>query len=350
MMGYELVSIIIATYNSAKHLGKVLEAIRRQNYPQDSVEILIVDGGSSDETCTLAQKNGCIVLHNPKTEPVHAKLLGLQHANGKYILFLDHDEVMENSRSISRKVDAIQQNPQCHVVLGSGYKRPQGYPRINQYISEYGDPFSLFLYNFSKYDTCLEKLLLKYYRVIRAEKDYICIDFAGRKKEPIIELCCLGTMLDNSYFSKIPHAYTDGKVMTHLFYVMLEKGDTAVICMKDDALLHYSADSVKAYLPKLKWRVCNNIHFPEMGESGVSGRLKYQKNLKIKRYFFVPYALLILPALLHGMWLAVLRRNPVYLLHPYFSFYVVIQIIWQSMMKVMGIRPRMKSYDGKKEI
>ncbi|MCM1103042.1 MAG: glycosyltransferase family 2 protein [Clostridium sp.] len=350
MIECELVSIIIATYNSAKHLGKVLKAVRSQDYPQESIEVLIVDGGSSDETCALAQKNGCIVLHNSKTEPVHAKLLGLQEAKGRYVLFLDHDEVMENRRSISRKVAAFRQNPQCHVVLGSGYKRPKGYPRINQYISEYGDPFSLFLYNFSKYDKCLERLLLKYYRAIRVEEDYICVDFAGRKKEPIIELCCLGTMLDNSYFSKIPHAYTDGKVMTHLFYVMLEKGDTVVICMREDALLHYSADSIRAYLPKLRWRVCNNIHFPEMAESGVSGRLKYQKKLKIKRYFFVPYALLIIPALMHGIWLAVIRRNPVYLLHPFFSFYVVIQIIWQGMIKMAGIKPRMKSYDGKKKI
>ncbi len=345
-----LVTIIIATYNSLKVFPRTLQAIQEQTYPMECLEILVVDGGSDDGTCDFALKNGCIVLENPKTEPVNAKLIGLQNANGRYIIFIDHDEVMENKESIFNKVKAIQENKNCYVVLGSGYKRPKGYPRINQYISEFGDPFSLFLYSFPKYDKYLKRTLVKCYTVVKNTKDYFCVEFEKRTKEPLIELCRAGPLLDNEYFSKIPDAYIEGKVMTQLFYIMLQRGDTVVVCMKKDALMHYSADSIKAYFPKLKWRVCNNIHFQEMKESGVSGRLKYQKTLKNKRYLFMPYALFFLPAALHGIKMAVERKNAVYLLHPLFSFYVAVQIIWQSFIKLLGVKPRMRSYDGKKKI
>lgn len=345
-----LVTIIIATYNSLRVLPRTLRAIHDQTYPVECLEILVVDGGSNDGTCEFARKNGCIVLKNPRTEPVNAKLVGLQNAKGRYIVFLDHDEVMESKESIVKKVKAMRENENCYVVLGSAYKRPKGYPRINQYISEFGDPFSLFLYSFPKYDKYFERVLTKSYKVVKDTSDYFCVDFAERTKEPLIELCCVGAMLDNEYFSKIPGAYTEGKVMTHLFYIMLQKGDTVAACTKNDALLHYSVDSIKAYFPKLKWRVCNNVHFQEMKESGVSGRLEYQKKLKYKKYFFIPYALLLFPSALHGVEMAVIRKNAVYLLHPVFAFYVALQIIWQSFIRLVGIKPEMRSYDGKKKI
>lgn len=344
------VSIIIATFNSQKILPETLRAIANQSYPRDRIEILIVDGGSKDQTREIAIQYGCRVLDNPKTEPISAKLIGMQNATGDYILFLDHDEVMESKDSIAGKVKAICENPDCHVVLGSGYRRPRGYPLINQYISEYGDPFSLFLYGFSKYDQCFERVLRKNYVVPQNNDDYMIVDFKDMRKQPIIELCCLGTMIDKAYFRQIPGAFDEGNVMTHLFYIMLQRKDTRVVCMKRDALLHYSADSIKAYIPKLKWRVCNNVHYAGMAESGLTGRLKFQKSLRGKTFLFVPYSLLIFPALAHGCALALVRRNCVYLLHPAFSFYVMIQIILQYSLKLMGYRPQMKSYDGKKDI
>lgn len=350
LMMAELVSIIIATFNSQKILTCTLDAIVNQDYPRDLLEILIIDGESTDKTREIARQYGCHILDNPKTEPINAKLIGMQNASGNYILFLDHDEVLENRNSIKNKVAAMKANPECHVVLGSGYKRPEGYPKINQYISEYGDPFSLFLYNFSKYDKCFERILVNNYVVSKDNKDYMVVDFKDMKKQPIIELCCLGTMIDKDYFGRMSGAFYEGKVMTHLFYIMLQQGDTKVICMKKDALLHYSADSIKAYIPKLKWRVCNNVHFEQMGESGLSGRLKYQRTLRYKMILFVPYSLFIIPAFMHGFILAMARKNCIYLLHPVFSLYVLIQIFFQYGLKILGIKPRMKSYDGKKNI
>lgn len=349
-MELPIVSIMIATFNSEKLLPRTLEAIRKQTYPQEKVEILTIDGGSTDKTLEIAQKYGCKILYNDKTEPVNAKMVGIRNATGKYLITIDHDEVIENERSIEVKVKALQKHPECKVALCSGYKRPQNYPRLNQYISEFGDPFSLFIYNFSKGDQNLERTMRKNYTVVEDTQDYAVFSFEHMKKNPIFELVCLGTMIDREYFMKVPNVLEDSSIMVHLFYVMLDQGDTNVVLIKEDALVHYSVDSLRAYLPKLKWRICNNIHFQQMGESGFSGRMKYQKNIRNKQFMFVPYTASCILPFLHGVELAWTRKNSIYLMHMFLCWYVLIQICYQYLLKLLHITPDFKSYDGKKKI
>ena len=44
-MNYPLVSIVVATLNSQKTLSDALKSIKMQSYPQDKIEILVIDGG-----------------------------------------------------------------------------------------------------------------------------------------------------------------------------------------------------------------------------------------------------------------------------------------------------------------
>ena len=344
------VSIIIATYNSEKILPKVLQAVRRQSFPQEELEILTVDGGSTDRTKELAAKYGCRIIDNPKTEPVHAKLLGVQNAKGKYLLFLDHDEVLVNKDSIKTRIEAMQKHPECKTAFCSGYKRPRSYPLLNQYLNDFGDPFSLFVYNSTKDARFFGKMLKKNFDLVEEKKEYFVISFARMQKDIIMELWCLGTIIDIEYFRETTNILTNPMDLVQLFYIMLEQGKTRVIVSKKDPLLHYSVDSLKAYLPKLKWRICNNVHFPEKSEMGFSGRQKYQKNAALRKYLFVPYAVCFPISLLHGIGLAVSRKNVVYLLHPVLCLYVVLQIALQMGLKLMGIVPRFRSYDGKEKI
>ena len=156
-----LVTVIIATFNSDKVLKRTLEALEMQTYK--NIETLILDGGSTDATVEIAHIYNCKVINNPKTDPVSAKLLGLNSASGKYAVFIDHDEVMINHDVINIQIHALLKHPECKAALCSGYKRPNNYPKLNQYISEFGDPFSLFVYHFSKDFHFFEHLLNKNY-------------------------------------------------------------------------------------------------------------------------------------------------------------------------------------------
>lgn len=77
------VSIVIRAFNEEKHLGNLLEAVKRQIY-QD-YELILVDSGSSDQTLTIASRFPINVLHiNPGEFTFGRSLnLGLRAAKGE---------------------------------------------------------------------------------------------------------------------------------------------------------------------------------------------------------------------------------------------------------------------------
>ena len=263
-----VVSVIIATFNSHKTLEIVLKALRNQSYPQDKIEILCIDGGSTDNTFEICHKYGCKIINNPQTDPVSAKMIGYRNASGKYVVVMDHDEVLQNRDSIRIKVEALQSNPKCKVALCGGYLRPKDYPLLNQYLSEYGDPYSLFMYRFSKYYKRFERDLEKKSIDTDKQKGYTIYNVGDKYGKCIIELCCLATMIDKEFFADETDFLENPNTMVHLFYIMCNMGYRDIVIVGEDPLVHYSVDSVKAYLPKLKWRIVNNIHYPEKADQG----------------------------------------------------------------------------------
>ena len=50
----EKISILIPTYNSEKYIEKCLNSVISQTYP--NIEIIIIDGGSTDKTLDIVKK------------------------------------------------------------------------------------------------------------------------------------------------------------------------------------------------------------------------------------------------------------------------------------------------------
>ena len=91
-----LVSVIVPTYNSEKTLERCLNAIKNQTY--NSIEIIVVDQESSDQTIKIAKKfkTKIIVLPKPKfySPPTKSRNAGAAISKGKYLLHLDSDMVL----------------------------------------------------------------------------------------------------------------------------------------------------------------------------------------------------------------------------------------------------------------
>ena len=49
-MKYPTISVITPTFNSKSTIEKCLTSVRKQNYPQNKIEIILIDGGSIDDT------------------------------------------------------------------------------------------------------------------------------------------------------------------------------------------------------------------------------------------------------------------------------------------------------------
>lgn len=102
-------SIIIPTFNSEKYLWKCLDAIVGQSFKD--LEVIIVDGGSNDGTYGILRdyqpffvRDRFHILSNPYRIAEKAKLIGLKHARGEYVMFLDSDNILPEPNTLSEDI------------------------------------------------------------------------------------------------------------------------------------------------------------------------------------------------------------------------------------------------------
>lgn len=340
-MDYPLISIAIAIFNSQKMLAKTLESIRQQTYPQNKIEILAIDGGSIDETLQIAKKYKCKIFKNPRTELVFAKHIGFMKANGEYLMFLDHDEILENHRSLKLKYSAFKKDRRIKAVMPSGYKTPSDYPPINYYINEFGDPFSFFVYRKSANNDFIKRNWSDNYKKVYEDKNCIVISFLNTKSLPLIELWAGGCMIDLQYArSTFSITKKDPTLIANLFYLFNNQG-TLVAVTKKDYTIHYSSKSIGIYLKKLNSRVKNSINQTPMGRAGFLGREKFNPFwFRLKKYLFIPYTLLILPAMIDSIYFTVTRKKLLYLVHLPLCIYITFLMVYYLFLKKLGIKPK----------
>ncbi len=118
------ISVVINTRNAKQHLQEVLEAVKGFD------EILVCDMESTDETVSIAKRNGCRVVTFPKADHKSAepaRTFAIQQAHFPWVLVVDADEIV---------------TPELHDYL---YRRiaeedcPAGFyiPRLNRFMLHY---------------------------------------------------------------------------------------------------------------------------------------------------------------------------------------------------------------------
>jgi glycosyltransferase involved in cell wall biosynthesis len=88
------VSVIIPAYNAADYIGVALASVFGQSYTDFEV-IVINDGSTDSERLELAigpYLSRIIYLKQQNRGPSAARNLGIQHARGEYLAFLDSDD------------------------------------------------------------------------------------------------------------------------------------------------------------------------------------------------------------------------------------------------------------------
>lgn len=108
-----LVSIIIPTYNCGKYIAETLDSVEKQTYK--NWEIIIIDDCSSDETKNIvseySRNDSRISYHclDKNSGPAVARNRGLEFASGRYIAFLDSDDLWYPEK-LERQISWMQIN------------------------------------------------------------------------------------------------------------------------------------------------------------------------------------------------------------------------------------------------
>lgn len=88
------VTILVATYNSELTIDSCLKALSELNYPKDSLEVIILDGCSTDATLEIARKYPFRVISKPLSAPA-AYNQAIRIVNNEVLGFVDSDAKVE---------------------------------------------------------------------------------------------------------------------------------------------------------------------------------------------------------------------------------------------------------------
>lgn len=111
-----LVTVVIPGYNQAHTIDLCVRSARDQTCP--SIEIIVVDDASTDDTAAVAAANGATVLRLPGNRgPSAARNLGAAHARGEILFFLDADVALEPG-SVAAAVAALRLSPRLGAICG----------------------------------------------------------------------------------------------------------------------------------------------------------------------------------------------------------------------------------------
>ncbi|MCX8205442.1 MAG: glycosyltransferase family 2 protein, partial [Candidatus Nezhaarchaeota archaeon] len=99
------VTIIVPTYNEAKHIEDKLRNIYEQSYPKELIEVLVVDGASSDGTPELVERwamkypdlNVILIREKERRGKAMALNEALKLATGEVIIIADADAIWESN-------------------------------------------------------------------------------------------------------------------------------------------------------------------------------------------------------------------------------------------------------------
>src|SRR5262245_55050875 len=116
------VSIIITTYNGAKHITETIESIRNQSWK--NWELIIIDDGSDDNTCEIITdiKDERIFLYRAGRVGINGRLknIGLEKASGELIAFIDHDDLW-HPLELEKQIMALREYSEAGFCLTGGY-------------------------------------------------------------------------------------------------------------------------------------------------------------------------------------------------------------------------------------
>lgn len=151
------VSVVIATFNSAKTLEKCLSLVRTQNYPQSKIEILLGDGGSTDNTPKIAKKyQAKLISIPPKIQNAELNRgTAFNKATKELVLILDHDNFMTTKNYLSQLAQPLIDHPEVIASESAYYHYNRKYSLLDRYYALFGtlDPVPFY---FGKADKLMQ--------------------------------------------------------------------------------------------------------------------------------------------------------------------------------------------------
>lgn len=181
-MGEIKVSVIVPVYNVEKYLQECVESLIGQTLKE--IEILLIDDGSTDSSGDICDRyaqeyENIRVIHKENGGQGKARNLGLRHIQGKYVYYMDSDDLLEQNalqflydEAEEKQLDVILFSAECFSDEPTIEFNPTEYQRT-QFLNEVMTGERLFASIFSTNEYYCSIPMRFYNRVYLLDNDFI---------------------------------------------------------------------------------------------------------------------------------------------------------------------------------
>jgi glycosyltransferase involved in cell wall biosynthesis len=135
-----MASIIIPVYNSENYIEECIESVLNQTFK--AFEIIVVDDGSTDRTPEIVGKYSGIVtyIRHANQGPSVARNAGLKISRGKYLCFLDADDIYKPER-LEKLIGFLEDYPELGYTFSDVEVFDGGQIKEQSLIARWGNEF-----------------------------------------------------------------------------------------------------------------------------------------------------------------------------------------------------------------
>ncbi len=142
------VSVVVVTLNCKENLRECLSRIGMQDYPKEKVELLVVDGGSTDGTVEVAKSLGAKVVDGGFRDDAESRRgVALFHVKHEIVGYIDSDIFLVTPAWLREMVIPLVEDEEIVATQTLFYEPVRGDKLLNRYFSLLGnhDPVAYYL-------------------------------------------------------------------------------------------------------------------------------------------------------------------------------------------------------------
>lgn len=306
------VSFVLAILNAERTLNECLDSIFMQAYPEKAYEVIIVDGGSKDKTHSIIRefqknhKNLRLIKNLGRFSEGKGmgKDIGIKSSRGKYVVLLDHDNIITSKDWLKKMLFPFKDNPQI-MASQSLLTFKENDSLFIKYVNAIGVedafaiPYSL-VSQVTLHPRRFELIKNKYY--IHKLNPYFVL-FGGAN----------GCIFRREVFKLIGGYTRDVDVSASM------ASEQMIFAVVKEAKIHHKTGS--GFLKYLKKKILYFNRFIK-AEYKVKKFKWVPEDFKGKVFFAVRIIsnLLIIPGAIYGVYMGIKERRTFWLLHPIFLF------------------------------
>ena len=238
-------SILIINKNGGHKLERCLREISNQDYSRDLIEVLIADGGSTDQSAKIAKKYRAVFFDGGYPDNQEARrYVAVKRAKNELIVWLDTDNYLSSKNWLRQMVMPIVEDKEIFASETWHYAYQKKDGAFNRYCSLFGinDPVALYL---GKADRAT--YYQKNWQLLGRAKDcgeYFKVEF----EEQLPTVGCNGFLIRRTVLNKVlstPENYFHIDVI----YDLVKLGYKHIAFVKND-IIHDTSDTLSNLVRK----------------------------------------------------------------------------------------------------